>query len=89
MSLTLFRTPRSSETSSLAYLNFLSKNSRSKNLAKISLRRVEPSLIKSIAPICEAIEVVRKSSKLPNTFRIALSVPPRSVWFKEPFSSDT
>ena len=63
-----------SELSSFALLNFLSKNSKSRNLAKISFLFVEPSLMKVSDPSWLAIEVRRKSSTVPKIFRMFLFV---------------
>ena len=78
-----------SEASSFPSLNFFSNNSKSKNLARISLRRVEPSLIKDSEPIWLDIDVIRKSSRVPNTFLIFLSVSVRLRPFKDSSSPVT
>ena len=78
-----FSAPFISEASSLAFLNFLSNISRSRNFPSISFRLVDPSLIKDRLSTCEAIEVSRKSSTVPNIFLIFLSVP----FLLSPFNS--
>ena len=70
----LRRSPFKSALSSFASLYFFSNTSRSKNLARISFRRVEPSLMKESESSCDAIDVKRKSSMVPKCLRIAASV---------------
>ena len=72
-----------STESSFASLNFWSKTSKSKNLAIISLRRVDPSSTNENAPCCEAREDTEKSSMVPKCLRIFASVWLRVVPFKE------
>ena len=76
-----------SDRSFLANLNLASNKSRSRNLARISLRLVDPSFTKERESICEAIEVKRKSSIVPKCLRMAASVLLRDVPFRDSHSS--